>query len=255
MERSYESAAALVSRAAGPLSQHLALYVDLLIRQQYVPAVVFVKATHALSFDRWLARQRIALSDLAEVHVTQFGRRRRRSRGCIRPQTRHRERLDVLHVLRYLRAIGASPDVPRLTTPAFDLATAYERHLRQQQSLADSSIARYGRVVEQFLVERFGKADVDLRAVHAGDVIDFVRRQAQRLRPPAAKCVVNAMRSFLRYARFRGDVTPDLVAAVPSVATWTTTPDLPKDCTGARTARHRQLRPEHRGRLRDAPSC
>jgi site-specific recombinase XerD len=94
--------------------------------------------------------------------------------------------------------------------------------------LADPSIARYGRVAQQFLAERFGDAAVDLHVVRAGDVIDFVRRQAQRLRPPAAKCVVNAMRSFLRYAQFRGDVAPELVAAVPSVATWTTTPDLPK---------------------------
>lgn len=228
MERSYESASALVGRAAGPLSQHLTLYVDSLIRQQYVPAVVYVKAMHALSFDGWLAHRRIALRDLAEVHASRFGRRRRRCRGRICPETRHRERFDVLHVLRYLRAIGACPDVPRVTTPAIHFAAAYEHHLRQQQGLADSSIARYGRVVQQFLAERFGDADVDLRVVHAVDVIDFVRRQAARLRPPAAKCVVNAMRSFLRYAQFRGEVTPELVAAVPSVATWTTTPDLPK---------------------------
>jgi integrase len=36
------------------------------------------------------------------------------------------------------------------------------------------------------------------------------------------------MRSFLRYAQFRGEVTPELVAAVPSGATWTTKPDSPK---------------------------
>jgi len=228
MERSYEGASALVGRAVGPLSQHLTPYVDSLIRQQYVPAVVYVKAMHALSFDGWLARRRIALRDLAEVHAWQFGRRRRRCRGCIRPQTKHRERFDVLHVLRYLRTIGTCPAFPRATTPAVDLATAYEQHLRQQQGLADPSIARYGRVAQQFLVERFGDADVNLRVVHVGDVIDFVRQQAKRLRPPAAKCVVNAMRSFLRYAQFRGEVTPELVAAVPSVATWTTAPDLPK---------------------------
>jgi hypothetical protein len=148
MERSYESASALAGRAAGPLFQHLTPYVDSLIRQQYVPAVVYVKAMHALSFDGWLARQRIALRDLAEGHASQFGQRRRRCRGCIRPGTRHRERFDVLQVLRYLRAIGACPDVPRFTTPAINLAAAYEHHLRQQHGLADSSIARYGRVAQ-----------------------------------------------------------------------------------------------------------
>jgi hypothetical protein len=185
MERSYESVAALVGRAAGPLSQHLVPYVDSLIRHQYVPAVVYVKAMHALSFDGWLARQRVALSDIAEAHVARFGRRRRRCRGSIRIETRRGERFDVLHVLRYLRAIGACPGVPRVATPAFDLATAYELHLRQQQGLADSSIARYGRVVQQFLVERFSNADVDLRLVHGRPAHDRPHdpRQVRESRP------------------------------------------------------------------------
>ena len=249
MERSYESASALVGRAAGPLSQHLTLYVDSLIRQQYVPAVVYVKAMHALSFDGWLARQRIALNNLAEVHASQFGRRRRRYRGCIRPETRHRERFDVLHVLRYLRAIGVCPDVPRVATPAINLAAAYEHHLRQRRGLADSSIARYGRVVQQFLAERFGDADVDLRVVRAVDVIDFVRRQAQRLRPPAAKCIVNAMRSFLRYAQFRGEVDARAGGGRALRGHVDHHAGLAQgDRAGACTARHRQLRPGHSAR-------
>src|SRR5216684_2316952 len=69
---------------------------------------------------------------------------------------------------------------------------------------------------------------VDLRQLRAGDVIAFVQRQTQRLQPPALKCVVNAMRSFLRYAQYRGEVTTALAAAVPIVAAWTTTPAVPK---------------------------
>jgi site-specific recombinase XerD len=36
------------------------------------------------------------------------------------------------------------------------------------------------------------------------------------------------MRSFLRYAQYRGEVDTRLVAAVPIVAAWTTTPPVPK---------------------------
>ena len=36
------------------------------------------------------------------------------------------------------------------------------------------------------------------------------------------------MRSFLRYAQYRGEVASSLVAAVPIVAAWTTTPAVPK---------------------------
>lgn len=48
----------------------------------------------------------------------------------------------------------------------------------------------------------------------------FVERQAQRLHPKRAKLMTGALRSFLQYARYRGEVTLDLAAAVPVVANW-----------------------------------
>jgi site-specific recombinase XerD len=47
-----------------------------------------------------------------------------------------------------------------------------------------------------------------------------VQCRAQRLHLGRAKILVSALRSFLRYARYRGDIRSDLVAAVPSVANW-----------------------------------
>ena len=46
--------------------------------------------------------------------------------------------------------------------------------------------------------------------------------------PSAVKGVAKALRSFLRFGEFRGEVAAGLVAAVPAVATWTTTPPMPK---------------------------
>src|SRR5215470_12059009 len=40
------------------------------------------------------------------------------------------------------------------------------------------------------------------------------------LSPHTAKYVTKALRSFLQYARHRGDITLDLAAAVPAVANW-----------------------------------
>lgn len=228
MERSYESAAALVGQGTGPVSEHLGSFVGALIRQQYVPAVVYVKALHALALDRWMANQHVVLADLTEAQIERFQRRRRRCRGGIRAQTKRAERRNVIGLLQYLRGIGACRAAARISTPAEDLAAAYERHLRQQQGLATSSIERYGDIARQFLAKRFGRGGVDLHALQSIDLIEFVRREAERLKPPAAKCVTNALRSFLRYAQFRGDVAPELVAAVPAVATWTTTPQLPR---------------------------
>ncbi|MBE3088191.1 MAG: tyrosine-type recombinase/integrase, partial [Chloroflexi bacterium] len=54
----------------------------------------------------------------------------------------------------------------------------------------------------------------------AGDVVRFVQRQAARLHVKRAKQLTTALRSFLRYARYRGDLALDLAAAVPIVANW-----------------------------------
>ena len=78
MERTYESAAALVDRAAGPLASHLGPFVTSLIDQQYTVSVIYIKVRHALAFDRWLATRRVVLADLGEVHIERYQHRSRR---------------------------------------------------------------------------------------------------------------------------------------------------------------------------------
>src|ERR1700730_18660406 len=72
MERTYGSAAALVGRAAGPLASHLGSFVTSLIDQQYTASVIYIKVRHALAFDRWLAKRRVVLADLGEVHIDAY---------------------------------------------------------------------------------------------------------------------------------------------------------------------------------------
>src|ERR1019366_7162356 len=228
MERTYESAAALVDRATGPLARHLGLFVTSLISRQYAASVIYIKALHALAFDRWLAKRRVVLSDLGEVYLERYRHRRRLRHQRIRAETRRIEWCDVTQLLQFLRDHGVCPTVRVKTTAADDLVALYQQHLQDQQGLATTTIERYRRVTGQFLYERFGNGPIDLRALRANDGIAFVQRQARRLHPPALKCVVNALRSFLRYAQYRGDVAITLAAAVPAVAAWATTPALPK---------------------------
>ena len=228
MERTYESAAALVDRATGPLAPHLGLFVTLLISQQYAASVTYIKALHALAFDRWVAKRRVVLADLGEAYAERYQYRSRRRHQRIRSETRHREWCDVKQLLQFLRDLGVCPTVRVGTTAADDLVARYQQHLQDQQGLAATTIERYKTVAGQFLDEHFGNGAVDLRALRADDVIVFMQRQTKRLQPPALKCVVNALRSFLRYAQYCGEVAVSLAAAVPAVAAWATTPALPK---------------------------
>jgi integrase/recombinase XerD len=228
MERTYESAATLVGRAAGPLASHLGPFVTSLTDQQYTASVICIKVRHALAFDRWLAKHSVVSADLSEAHVERYQRRSRRQHQRIRTETRRREWCEVTQLLQFLRSRGVCPAARVETTAADELAARYGQHLQDQQGLAAATIESYRTVAKRFLYERFGDGVVDLRTLRAGDVIAFVQRQTQRLQPPALMRVVNAMRSFLCYAQYRGEVATSLAAAVPNVAAWTTTPAVPK---------------------------
>jgi integrase/recombinase XerD len=228
MDRTYESAAALAGSAAGPLAGHLGAFVSSLIDQQYTASVIYIKAQHALAFDRWLAKRGRVLADLGDMHIERYQHRRRRRRQRVLTETRRRERNHITQLLQFLRDHGVCPPAHIEITAADDLAARYEQHLQAQQGLAATTVKRYRTIARRFLHERFGCGAVDLRTLCAGDMVAFMQRRAKCLQPPALKCVATAMRSFLRYAQYRGEVATALAAAVPTAAAWTTTPAVPK---------------------------
>jgi site-specific recombinase XerD len=115
---------------------------------------------------------------------------------------------------------------PRLT-PAERCAHAYAQHLHHARALARSTIVNYVPFVRGFLTDCFGHGPVRLARLHASDVVRFVQRQAPQLHLKRAKLLTTALRSFLRYARYRAEVALDLAPAVPIVANWSM-PSIPR---------------------------
>ena len=77
------------------------------------------------------------------------------------------------------------------------------------------------RSVERFLESAFGDAEVRLDQLTAPDVIRFVQADAARLRhPKRAQVMTTALRSFLQYGRYRGEIVVGLHTCVPTVANW-----------------------------------
>jgi site-specific recombinase XerD len=129
-----------------------------------------------------------------------------------------------------LRDEGVIPaekvSAPRLT-PAECCARAYEQYLREARGLAKATILNYVPFIHSFLEDRFGNGTVTLSDLCARDVVGFVQRQAPHLNRKRAKLMTTAMRSFLKYARYCGEVVLDLAAAVPIVANWSM-PSIPR---------------------------
>jgi site-specific recombinase XerD len=105
-------------------------------------------------------------------------------------------------------------------TPVELLADEFRSYLRQERALAETTLVYYMGFISRFLKDRFADGEVDLSALCAADVVGFVERQAADLHRKRAQVMTTALRSFLQYARYRGDLKMDLAAAVPTVANW-----------------------------------
>jgi len=236
VELSYESADARVRAIGGTSAEHLRLFVTWLGSQQYSVGYVCIVARHALAFGRWCEGRGIAFDALTDDDIDRYQRSRARLRSR-RAETRRQERRVLMLLLHFLRKQGICAAAPACTTAVDRVTADFAQHLRRNRALAPITVERYTRLTGQFLAWRFGQAEVCLHDLRPTDAIAFVRHESRRLAPSALKGVANALRSFLRFGEFRGEITAALATGVPSVATWTTTPPVPKAIAAAHAQR------------------
>ena len=227
MEHSYEKADARVRAIGSTSAEHLGSFVTWLGGQQYSVGYACIVARHALAFCRWCEGHGIDVEALTDNDIERFQRSRARRRSR-RPETRRQERQALTLLLFFLRERGLCAAAVSCTTAVDRVATDFAQHLQRNQGLAASTVDTYTRLARQFLAWRFGQAEVYLHDLRPSDSIAFIRQESKRMAPPAVKGVAKTLRSFLRFCELRGEVSTRLAAGVPSVATWTTTPPIPK---------------------------
>ena len=141
-------------------------------------------------------------------------------------QVRSGDAAALEHFLDYLRSQGVvlrEKAAPCRLTPIEKVVQAFECYIRNERALSEAAVVNYMPFVRNFLADQFGIGPVRLSRLRADDVVRFVRRAASRLHLKRAKLLTSALRSFLHYARYRGDIQHDLAAAVPTVANWSMT--------------------------------
>jgi integrase/recombinase XerD len=211
-----------LSRAPeGPVAAYIGPFAESLRGQGYAPQSIHRQVLLAASFSEWLERRRWMLRDISSGLVPQYLRYRLRH---VRPSRGDVAALQhLLEFWRCERAIPVEKITRDSTTPAERCALAYEQHLREARGLSRATIINYVPFVRGFLEDCFGNSAVAWSQLCARDVVRFVERQARCLHPKRSKLLTNALRSFLRYARYCGKVKLDLAAAVPVVPNWTMT--------------------------------
>ncbi len=209
----------------GPLAAYLGSFAEFLSAQGYSLYSIHRQVLLSSGFSRWLKRKHVTLRSIRTEHIGPYLRfRARQVKICLGDAAALR------HFVDFLRGEGVIPaekvSAARLT-PLERCVQAYEQHLRETCALAEATILNYVPFIRNFLKNRFGDGPVVLASLCSRDVVRFVQRQAPRLHRKRAKLMTSALRSFLKYARYRGEVTLDLAAAVPVVANWSI-PSIPR---------------------------
>jgi site-specific recombinase XerD len=205
----------------GPIAPYLGGFADSLSAVGYTAWWIHRQVLLGAGFSQWLVRKAVTLQDLTSDHLTRYLQHRARR---LRP--RRDDHGALTNLVDFLRREGVVPEeTTAMPAPSSvdHCVRAYEEYLREQRALAPATIVNYVPFVHAFLEHRFGARATKLSCLSAADVVSFVRSQAPRLHRERAKLMTTALRSFLGYVRYCGEVNVDLAAAVPVVPHWSMT--------------------------------
>lgn len=218
----------------GPFATHIQAFARFQKAQGYTLYSIHRQVLLAAGFSHWLMQKRITLRHVRSDHLRQYLSHRARGVRCHNFDFACLKRL--FDFLRGQGLIASEKISACRLTPAEHIVQAYAQYLQEARALARATIINYVPFIRGFLKDRFGKGPAMLSQLNARDIVRFVQRQATHLHQKRAKLLTCALRSFLRYARYRGDMKLDLAAAVPVVPNWSM-PSIPRGI-GMEQVRH-----------------
>src|SRR5438128_2546524 len=201
----------------GPLAGYVAGFSTELARKGYRPRTVEDHVRLLAHLSRWLAANRLEAPPLTSDVIEEFLLTRRRD-----GRTHLFSSRAAVPLLGYLRQLGvlAEPVAEVACTPAEVLLEEFRGYLASERCLVAGSVRLYANVGRLFLVERLESTRCDLEHLTAGEIKQFVLREARLRSVASAKTLVTGLRSLLRFLYLDGRIPTPLAAAVPTVAGW-----------------------------------
>lgn len=201
----------------GSLGSYIDAFTASMLELGYTEATRRTQLWHLSVIDRWMARNAVEVGDLNESFVRSFAEERRREGVLHKGQVATFCRL--LQLLREQNVIPPAREASEQSELAV-LERTYERYLRLERGLTTATVQNYMPFLRRFLLDRFGHGSLHLQQLGPADVSGFVLRHAPSMSAGSAALMITAMRSFLRFLLYRGEIKMDLAAAVPTVPRW-----------------------------------
>jgi site-specific recombinase XerD len=195
----------------------ISTFTSVLSKQGFSPASIHCKGKVIRKFCLWSIRRRLKVSELDGLTVKLFFKEQPRA-GYVR-----RGDLAVLFsLLEWFQTLGfieaLSPNIEKNDLDC--IMCDFSRHLEDERGLSQATLHNYIPLIRNFLSEYFSSDHIVLSEIDASSASQFVLRHARTMSTRSAQLMTSALRVFFRFLRVRGDISIDLAASVPTVASW-----------------------------------
>ena len=215
MQHPYYTRVWLLNRyIEGPLAPHLKPFASFIEQRGYPYESGQRYVREVARLNRWAADRGISAEDFNEGIVQKY--LRFRFKGVASKVKRGPYNC----LIEYLRQVGVIQAPTNQQSPLHQCLGHYQDHLMHNQGLQKETIRRLVRVAHCFLFSRLGDSTLELSKICAQDIVQHLLDRSRRCCPSALGLETSALRSFLRFLQFRGDVSACLVQSVPTVPHW-----------------------------------
>jgi integrase/recombinase XerD len=201
-----------------PLEPYLDNFAASLHHDRYAPSSIQCFLGAAERFAQWLQDQGYSVCEMDEELLQCYISGLARYRSGTLPKSAQ----GLGHLVRFLHQQGVTrPRHDRLPIPAIDQwLRDYDAYLGHVAGLTQSTRQGYRHLVRCFITACFGSAPPNWQSLTASMITAFVRQAAAARQHSGRKQPAVAVRSFLRFLVFRGEIRPGLEAAVLSPPQW-----------------------------------
>ena len=200
----------LLARQIGPFFEKLRAL-------RYADETLQRKLAIAKEFTQWAEQEAITVEDLNSGTVAAFIARqpqRAKSRVSL-------ERAAVRMFLKHLHRRGCVQSPNRKESDAAGSSSylhRYEDYLRSDRGLAENSVHVYVPFIRDFLSgQSFQAGSLSREAIETLNIRRFLLTRTKDRSDEYTRLLATALRSFLRFLFFAGEVTRDLSSSVPMV--------------------------------------
>jgi integrase/recombinase XerD len=220
LEQIYSRSATVAEFRGGPLGPFVDDFASILASEGYSYEVIESKLAVIRSLHFWLVERGILLADLTSHRIDEFVIFRKRQYGGFRHKG-HGSTLRAFVAL--LRSRGLIPPeelaVSRLSALDERLKD-FGEHLERERGVTTKCREAYCDLVRQFLTRVGGITANDIDELSpdgiSAFIVDFRRSCSLR----HAQTMVTAIRSYLRFLKFRGKAQIDMTGGVLAFANW-----------------------------------